>query len=50
MKLKRCKKCGKEKPATRDYFCRNAKAADGLTGACAQCIREYQSAYRSKNR
>lgn len=35
--LKRCSKCGAEKPATPEHFYRNTKRRDGLNSECRQC-------------
>jgi hypothetical protein len=40
MTAKSCTRCGKEKPATTDYFCRRAANKDGLAPECRECLRE----------
>jgi hypothetical protein len=47
--MKRCSKCGEEKPATREYFlpCKDCK--QNLKAMCKACRRAYQREYRKKN-
>lgn len=42
LKLKRCSKCGLEKPATTDFFCRRSSSIDGLRYECKDCQQESQ--------
>lgn len=44
--LRRCTKCGEEKPATREYF---YAAENRLRGDCKACVLEQQSAYRREH-
>lgn len=48
--LKRCKKCGREFPATRDYFYKAKDNKDGLKGACVTCSRASHHAWYEANR
>lgn len=43
--LKRCAKCGQEKPATGDYFQPSSKYRDRLTSECRMCRRAAMKAY-----
>ena len=45
-----CTKCGKEFPATSEYFRRNSKCKDGLGSQCKQCQREYNKKYNAENK
>ena len=47
--MKRCSKCKEEKPATAEYFHRNAKKRDGFCHQCKSCKSEYNLEYRSEN-
>ena len=38
--LKRCRKCGEEKPATPEYFYRDKQRADGVYVYCKTCLRK----------
>lgn len=46
--LKRCKKCGVEKPA--GHFWYNPKTKDKLKTACISCCKEYDKEYYLRNR
>jgi hypothetical protein len=46
--LKRCTKCGEEKPATE--FSRNKRAASGLRSACKQCQAVVNAIYYTSNK
>ncbi len=48
--LKRCKKCGEEKPATTEFFHQRKGSKDGLRNDCIECFRAYQKAWRAENR
>lgn len=59
--LKRCSKCGHEKPSTPQYFYRDKNRSTGLTPRCIDCHKEYTrntveqraastKLYRDKNR
>lgn len=37
--LKRCTKCGEEKPATSDYFIKDSSKRDGLYSSCRLCYK-----------
>ena len=50
MNTKQCIKCGKEKPATEEYFSVGSKYKNGIRGECKICMAEYQAAYRLANR
>ena len=41
---KRCRKCGKVKPA--DQFCKNARNGDGLQSHCKACYKQAQQMKR----
>jgi 5-methylcytosine-specific restriction endonuclease McrA len=45
--LKRCSKCGEEKPATTEFFRPRPTAKDGLRNECRVCIAEYEKEYRA---
>lgn len=47
--LKKCTKCGEEKPATREYFSKCSKVKDGLTSMCTPCHRAYQRDWAKTN-
>lgn len=49
MKTKVCIKCGRELPRNEEYFNKAIRSADGLKGACKQCLSEYDKQYRKKN-
>lgn len=38
LQLKKCTKCGKEKPPTVDYFYKDKRLKSGLTSWCKDCI------------
>jgi 5-methylcytosine-specific restriction endonuclease McrA len=42
--LKRCTKCGEEKPATAEFFKRSKKHKNGLRSECKKCSKAYESA------
>lgn len=46
--LKKCSRCGKEKPS--EYFYKEKRAKDGHTSACKRCILSRQSEYAKKNK
>jgi hypothetical protein len=47
--LKKCRKCGVEKPHTLEYFLRDGSVkSTGLTATCIECIREKNRAYRKQ--
>lgn len=48
--VKVCGKCGKEYPATPEFFGVQASRADGLKAACRQCSAAYRRAYHEANR
>lgn len=43
--MKICSKCGKEYPATTEYFYKNSKCKDGLSTWCITCHKEYRQIY-----
>jgi len=47
--MKRCNKCGEEKPATTEFYSRNASKKDGLEGCCKPCANERNRAYYEAN-
>ena len=48
--LKKCTKCGEEKPATVEYFNKGERYKDGLNSKCKFCIKEYSKKYRKENK
>ena len=50
MELKRCTKCGENKPNTNEYFVYNNKSKGKLKAWCKVCDREYAKEYREKNK
>lgn len=48
-KTKRCYKCGREFPATPEYFYRNVTRGDGLADCCKECKKKYQREYNKKH-
>ena len=47
--MKKCNKCGAEKPATTEYFCADNRKKSGLRGDCKICLTEYNKTYRARN-
>jgi len=47
--FKICKKCGKKKPRTAQFFNKAVGCGDGLRGTCKECQREYHAEYRKTN-
>lgn len=47
--LKRCTKCGEEKPATAEFFTRNNQSRDGWEWTCKVCSHERQRQARHRN-
>jgi len=47
--MRRCSKCGEEKPATAEFFYKDASKKDGLAGYCKPCASERNRAYRVAN-
>ncbi len=47
---KRCTKCGEEKPATAEFFFRNALLKDGLRSSCKICTRKSVRQWKVDNR
>lgn len=37
LKMKKCNKCGEEKPATAEFFHRNKRRKDGVKSVCREC-------------
>lgn len=50
MKFKTCTKCGRQLPATIDYFGRHKNHIDGLTSQCKQCKNENNRLYKKNNK
>lgn len=49
--MKTCSKCGKEYPATTEYFHKNAQLKDGLCKICKKCKSEYdREIYKKKEK
>ena len=48
MDIKKCTKCGEEKPATAEYFHRDARKTLGLTSQCKSCRNKYYEENREK--
>lgn len=46
--MKRCAKCGEEKPATLEFFHRNKMRKDGLAPYCKVCRNTYHKSYRRR--
>jgi 5-methylcytosine-specific restriction endonuclease McrA len=49
MQMKKCTKCGEEKPATLEYFVKCSQLKCGLNSHCKKCDYEYNKIYRNKN-
>ena len=47
--LKRCIKCGVEKPANVKYFQKRSDVKDGLISTCKECASQYQKKYYEDN-
>ncbi len=47
--MKKCSKCGEEKPATVEYFSRDKRNPDELRYACKSCQIEYNKRHRSES-
>lgn len=50
LKVKRCIKCGEEKPATPEFFNQRRASRDGLQSKCRDCQANLFRAWREKNR
>lgn len=50
MDKKICNTCGKEFPATPDYFYKNKKSKYGILGKCKKCCKIYNKNYYINNR
>ncbi len=48
--LKRCIKCGEEKPSTTEFFPQRKGSKDGLRNDCIECHRVRQKAWHAENR
>src|SRR6266702_4141239 len=48
--LKRCKKCGEEKPATTEFFNQRKDSKDGLRNDCMECLRARRKTWYAENR
>lgn len=49
MQYKTCTKCGKELPATAEYFYRKSSSKDGFMSICKACDRQKSKEWRDKN-
>jgi len=47
--IKKCTKCGEEKPATAEYFNRDGQMKRGLRSECKSCCQKYCKKYREEN-
>lgn len=47
--LKKCTKCGIEKPATPEYFFRHKRCPDGLRARCKGCVNEDNADYLERH-
>ena len=47
--MKKCSKCGEEKPAISKYFYRHTRGKNGLRTDCKKCAIKYRDKYRKKN-
>ena len=47
--LKKCTKCGEEKPATKEFFWKNPRSKDGLQYKCKQCETKRVTEYDKRN-
>jgi len=46
--MKKCTRCGKEYPATSEFFTKNKNTKDKLSGWCKNCFREtYRTRYKN---
>jgi len=50
MKIKTCTKCGKELPATNEYFARDKRGKHGLRADCKNCNSVYRKKHYNKNK
>ena len=50
MELKRCTKCGENKPNTNEYFAFQNKSKGTLQARCKVCVNEYRKKYRENNK
>ncbi len=50
MQYKTCTKCGKELPATTEYFSSRKDSKDGMRDQCKECIKEREKQYREENK
>lgn len=48
--LKKCTKCGEEKPATTEWFRKDKRKRSGICGTCKACSREYLRKYYQVNK
>jgi len=47
--MKKCSKCGKELPETKEYFTTSNSCKGGISGTCKNCTSEYNKQYRKNN-
>jgi len=50
MDMKRCPKCGEEKPATTEYWYASKQTHSGLTGWCKECMKAKSRQHHGDNR
>ena len=48
--MKKCSKCGIEKPETSEYFPKHPRGKNGLNACCKVCRAEYTKLYRESNK
>ena len=48
--MKKCVKCGNDKPRNAEYFCIRKNSKDGLRGACKECTRAETKIYREEHK
>ncbi|MDC3412538.1 hypothetical protein [Terrihalobacillus insolitus] len=49
-KIKHCKRCGNDKPATNEFFHKNKRYSDGLQCYCKSCALKQQKEFYNKNK
>ena len=50
MELKKCTKCGENKPNTNEYFAYSNKSKGTLIARCKACVNEYREEYYKNNK
>lgn len=48
--MRKCIKCGEEKPETNEYFSKRTKGKNGLRAICKECCREYCKQWHKENK